>query len=301
MLTEEITKDAIRVVTPSKIRPSAGACNDTLKAIKEYVLKPDRLGCHLRQMAEQMAKEDWANRTAHPALGQKARDSRLDRAAEAIASFIYLVWGGSGPQEYASGTLAILLRLQARMHGMDSQSTWGYAINAFNTDILLRLARSANLAVDPGLKTALIHRFCDDVSDHEYLHDIVRDIIELHWQRRHSPDSLAAERGTVGLPVGPRGEAVLEKHLQQSANEGLATHIEQSNIGRGNIEHPTDPTIIRRDRIELQLAMGGRNAQTWAASGRQIANQIETRLGTTAGRKEARRARHTWKSAAKPC
>lgn len=273
--------------------------NDTLKAIKEYVLNPDRFGCHLREMAEQMAQEDWANGTVHPTFERKARDSRLDRAAETIACFIHLVWDGSGPREYAPGTLAILLRLQGRMRGMDSEATWAYAIDAFNTDIVLRLARSENLAVDPDLKTALIHRFRDNISDHEYLHDIVRDIMELHWQRRHSPDCPAAERAKAGLPVGPRGGGVLERHLQRSANEGLATYIEQSNIGRGNIEHPTDPTIIRRDRLEIQLAMGGKNAQTWAASGRQIANQIETRLGTTAGRKEARRARHTWKSAAR--
>ncbi|GEM_PF-5761679 len=248
-------------------------------------------------MAEQMAQADWAKGTVNPTLEQKSSDSRLDRAAETIACFIYLVWGGSGPQEYAPETLAVLLQLQARMRGMDSESTWAYAIDTFNTDIVLRLARSADLAVDPDLKAALINRFCDNISDHAYLNDVARDIMELHWLRRHSPDCPAGKRGKVGLPMGPRGEAVLEEHLQRSANEGLATHIEQSNIGRGNIEHPTDSTIIWRDRVEIQMALGGRNAETWAASGRHIANQIETRLGTTAGRKEARGARHTWMAA----
>jgi len=273
--------------------------NATLKAIKKYVLNPDRLGCHLRQMAEQMAQRAAADRTVSPTFEQKAGDSRLGRAAETIACFIHLVWGCSGPQEYAPGTLAVLLRLQGRMRGMDPQSTWTYAIDAFNTDIVQRLARSANLAVDRRLKKALIHRFRDGIGDHEYLHDIATDVMELHWRRRHSPGRLTAEGGKAGLPVGPRGGAVLEGHLQRSANEGLAAHIEQSNIGRGNIEHPTDPTIIRQDRIDIQLALGGRNAETWAASARQIADLIETRLATTAGRKEARRARHSWKSAAR--
>ena len=77
-------------------------------------------------------------------------------------------------------------------------------------------------------------------------------------------------------------------------------HIEHSNITRGNIEHPTDPTIILRDRIKIQLAMGGKDAETWEASGRQIANQIDTRLGTTAGRKKFRRARGELSSPPRP-
>ena len=79
-----------------------------------------------------------------------------------------------------------------------------------------------------------------------------------------------------------------------TAAEKYTANVEQSNIARGNIEHPTDPTIVLTDRLKIQLAMGGKNAATWEASGRQIASQIETRLGPSAGRKEARRARHTW-------
>ena len=270
---------------------------ETLKAIKEYVLNPDRLGCHLRQMTEQMAKNDPANSRADLASAQEIRKSCLDRAAETIACFIYLVWDGSGPQEYASRTLEILLQLQERMRGMDPDSTWVYAINAFNVDIVSRLARAANLAVAPGLKTALMRRFSGNIGHYDYLHDIARNIMELHWQRDHSSHSLVADRQKASVLATPRGEAVLERHLQRSANEGLATHIEQRNFARGNVEHPTDPTIILTDRIKIQLAMGGKNAETWEASGRQIAVQIETRLGTAARRKEARRARHIWKLA----
>ena len=273
---------------------------NSLRTIKEYVLNPDLAGCHLRQMAEKMAENDPASSRVNPAAAQEIRKSCLDRAAKTIACFVYLVWDG-GPQEYASRTLEILLQLQGRMRGMDPDSTWVYAINAFNTDIVSRLARAENLVVAPDLKTALIRRFLDNIGHYDYLHDIARNIMELHWQRSHSPHSLIANRQKTSVLVSPRGEVVLERHLQRSANEGLATHIEQSNIARGNIEHPTDPTIILRDRIKIQLAMGGKNAETWEASGRQIANQIETRLGTTAGRKEARRARHTWKSGARPC
>ena len=252
-------------------------------------------------MAEQMAENDPAGSRVKPAAARETRTSCLDRAATTIACFIYLVWDGSGPREYAPRTLEILLQLQGRMRGMDPDSTWVYAIDAFNTDIVSRLARAANLVVAPELKTALIRRFSDNIGHHDYLHDIASNIIELHWQRRHSPHSLVANGQKTGVLVSPRGEVVLERHLQRSANEGLATHIEQSNIARGNIEQPTDPTIILRDRVKIQLAMGGKNAETWEASGRQIADQIETRLGTTAGRKKARRARHMWKSAARPC
>ena len=278
---------------------------NSLKTIEEYVLNPAPAGCHLRQMVEKMAEKMAENYPASsmvdPAAAQEVRKSCLDRAAKTIACFIYLEWDGPGPQEYASRTLEVLLHLQGRMRGMHSDSTWVYAINAFNTDIVSRLARAADIVVAPDLKAALIRRFSDNIGDHDYLHDIARNIMELHWQRGHSPRSLVANRQEASGRARQRGEAVMERHLQGSANEGLATHIEQSNIARGNIEHPTDSTIILRDRIKIQLAMGGKNAETWEASGRQIANQIETRLGTTAGRKEARRARHTWKSAAGPC
>ena len=273
---------------------------NSLRTIKEYVLNPNLSGCHLRQMAEKMAENDPANSWVNPAAAQEIRKLCLDRAAKTIASFIYLVWDGPGPQEYASRTLEILLQLQDRMRGMHPDSTWVYAISAFNTDIVSRLARAANLVVAPHLKKALIRRFSNNIGHDDYLHDIARNIMELHWQRGHSLDSLTANRQKTSVLVSSRGEVALERHLQRSANEGLVAHVEQSNLTRGNIEHPTDPTIILRDRVKIQLAMGAKNAETWEVSGRQIANQIETRLGTAAGRTEARRARHTWKSAAGP-
>ena len=278
--------------------------NETLKTIKEYVLHPDHLGCHLRQMAEEMceqlAQRNPANATGAPGVVREIRSSCLDRAAETIACFIHLAWRGSGPREYAPRVLEILLRLQGRMRGMDADSTWAYAIKAFNTDILSRLARAANLVVEPGLETALTRHFFDNVTDHDYLHDIVRNIMELHWQRRHSPDCPAAQGRNTSVPGGPRGGAVLERHLRRSATAGLTTHIKHSNIAWGNIETPTDPLIVLRDRIEIQVAKGGKNAQTWAESAWELAVCIEARFGTSAGRSEARRSRSVRKITSRP-
>jgi hypothetical protein len=277
--------------------------NEAMKTIKEYVLHPDHLGCHLRQMAEemggQMAGENPANAGGSPMVTQEIRNSCLDRAAETIACFIHLAWCGCGPREYAPRALEILLRLQGRMRGMDPDSTWAYAINALNTDILSRLARAASLIVKPELRTAMIHRFFGNGSD-DYLHDIAENIVELHWQRRHGPDCPDAENRKTAAPGGPRGGAALERHLRRSAVEGLATYIEQSNIARGTSGTPTDPLVVLRDRIEIQLAKGGKNAQTWAESGWQLADGIEARFGTSAGRREARRSRVIWKAISCP-
>ena len=280
--------------------------NEAMKTIKEYVLHPDHLGLHLRQMAEemgeQMTQKHPANARGIPGMTREIRNSCLDRAAETIAGFIQLAWCGSGPREYALRALEILLRLQDRMRGMDSDSTWAYAIEAFNTDILSRLARAANPIVTPGLKTALMRCFFDNVAGHDYLHDIVKNIMELHWQRRHSPDCPVADSRKTRVPEGPRGGAVLERHLRRSATAGLATHIEHSNIVRGNIETPTDPRVVLRDRIEIQLAKGGKNARTWAESGWEIADGIEARFGTSASRREARRSRGVWNTISRsPC
>jgi hypothetical protein len=273
--------------------------NEAMNTIKEYVLHPDHLGCHMRQMAEEMVQQmarKHADARGSPGAVQKIRNSCLDQAAETIACFTHLAWFGAGPRDYAPRALEILLRLQHRMRGMDPDSTWAYAIKAFNTDILSRLAQASNLIVEPGPRTAMIHRFFDNISDHDYLHDIARNIMELHWQRRHSPNCPVATSRKTFVPAGPRGGAVLERHLRRSAAEALATHIVQSNIARGNIEHPTDSTIILADRIAIQLAMGQKNDQTWIASGWQLADNIETRLATAAGRKEARHARSLWKA-----
>jgi hypothetical protein len=277
--------------------------NEAMKTIKEYVLHPDHLGCHLRQMAEemgkQMAEENPTDAEGSPGVEQEIRSSCLDRAAETIACFIHLAWCGSGPQDYAPRALEVLLGLQGRMCGMDPDSTWAYALCAFNTDILSRLARAASLVVTPDLRTTMIHHFLGNSSDH-YLRDIAGNIVELHWQRRHGPNCLDADNQKTTVPGEPRGGAVLERHLRRSAIEGLATYIEQSNIARGTIETPTDPLVVLRDRIEIQLARGGKNAQTWAESGWELAEGIEARFGTSAGRREARRSRNVWKAISCP-
>ena len=274
--------------------------NEAMKTIKEYVLHPDHLGCHLRQMAEEMGKqmsqESPANAENGPGELQRIRSLFLDRAAETIACFIHLAWCGSGPREYAPRTLEALLRLQGRMRGMDPGSTWAYAIDTFNADILSRLAQAANRIVEPDLRTAMVHRFLGKSRGH-YLDDIVGNVVELHWQRKHGPNCPDAKSRKTG---GPRGEAVLERHLLHSAIEGLATYIEQTNIARGTIGTPTDPRVVLRDRIEIQLAKGGKNAQTWAESGWELADGIEARFGTSADRREARRSRSVWKAISRP-
>jgi len=129
---------------------------NSLKTIKQYVLNPDHVGCHLRQMAEKMAasmaEKDVTRAGAKRAAAQEIRHSCLDRAAETIARFINLLWDGSGPQEYAPRTLEILLRLQGRMRGMDPDSTWAYAIDFFNVDIVSRLSNRVASPIINSLK-----------------------------------------------------------------------------------------------------------------------------------------------------
>lgn len=43
----------------------------------------------------------------------------------------------------------------------------------------------------------------------------------------------------------------MERRLKWLASEALAMYVEQANIARGNIEHPTDPMIVLRDRIGI--------------------------------------------------
>ena len=210
--------------------------NEKVTAIKNYVLSPNALGCHLRQLAENLARKPAID-SVQPYPAGKLHELYLEQAAETIASYLYLVWNDSGAQEYAPRTLEILLRLQARMRGMDSGYTWEYALTALNTDIIARLQRAAGITIDPAMESALIHHFFDRIDEYEYLHDVVMNIMHFHWQRRHQPGMVAPPRQTRAL-VGPRGEPMLEQHLRRSAIEGLATHIEQSNIARGNIENP---------------------------------------------------------------
>ena len=124
-------------------------------------------------------------------------------------------------------------------------------------------------------------------------------IKRFHWERRHNPQSPPHTPVRSGIPTGPRGDPVVERHLHRAAIEGLATYIEQSNIVRGLIEEPTDPTIVLRDRIDIQRMMGAQNDQTWEASGREIADRIESRFGTSQGRREARLVRGMWKALAR--
>ena len=273
---------------------------DALTPIKQYVLAPDHLGGHLRQMCEQMANEDLAETRANHIYARELRNLLLDRAADVLACYIHLVWDGAGPTEYAPRTLEILLRLQGRMRGMDADCTWGYALDAFNTDVVSRLERAGSLTIDSSQESEMLHHLFDRLEEYEYLHDVAGNIMHLHWHRRHCAGSPTADRsGKTGMPVGPRGGPAVESHLKRAAIEGLATYIEQSNIARGNIEEPTDPLIVLHDRIGIQLALGGKNAETWTASGWQVADHIEARFGTAAGRREARRARDLWKAIAR--
>jgi len=229
-----------------------------------------------------------------------SRTAQSDAAAERIADFIRLVWGDAGPEEYAPGTLEMLYALQGRVRGMDTSYTWQYALVALCTEMEARLGRAAQMTIDPEMETGLLHHFFDSLEEYEYLHDVARNIMSLHWQRRHSPESVGAgSEVRPGMPVGPRGQSDLETHLRRVAMESLATYIEQSNIARGHIEKPTDPMIVMRDRIDIQMGLGGKNAETWAASGWQLADLIESRFGTAAGRRKARLARVRWKSLAK--
>jgi hypothetical protein len=271
--------------------------SQAIETIQRYVLSPDGLGQHLRQMAEQMAQTMQADEAD---AGQpQDRSSRLRQSAHALARFIHLGWGAVGPEEYAPRTLEMLLALQNRMRGMNPDSTWEYAISTINGDIRSRLQKAASFTLDAEMETALIHCFFDGQQEHNYLNDVAEHVKRFHWERRHNPQSPARTPVRSGIPTGPRGDPVVERHLHRAAIEGLATYIEQSNIVRGLIEEPTDPTIVLRDRIDIQRMMGAQNAQTWEASGREIADRIESRFGTSQGRREARLVRGMWKALAR--
>jgi len=270
---------------------------DPRVAIKRYVLKPDQRGGHLREMAERMAEDDVVQLRVPPDDREVARRGNVDKAAETIAGFIHLAWGGAGLAEYARRTYEMLCALQGRMRGMHPDATWQYAITALNVDMQARLRRAQNIVLDPDSERELVQHFFDKLKEYDYLHDLVENIKRLHWERRHSPDS-PTTTGTVKkrVLVGPRGKPALEKHLERAATEALTTYIEQANIVRGIIENPTDTGIVLRDRIDIQRELGGIDEHTWEAAGVKLAGSIESHFGTRAGRREARLARARWKA-----
>jgi len=267
--------------------------SEQIESIKRYVVRPDRNGSHLRQLAEKIAFSE-PGRSGF--ITPEVRERKVAEAAEAVARYINLVWGeAAGPEAYAPRMYEILLALQGRMRGMVPHDAWEYALAAMGEDIRRRLRRAGAIAIDPGLETALMHRFFDRLDEHQYLHDVAEKIMDLHWHRRHGPGAITTEelgRGAGELKL--RGDAEIEKHLQRVAREGLATYIEQANIGWGNIDNVHDPVIVLRDRIEIQLALGGKNAQTWEESAWRLGDLIERRFGTTAARRQARAARVGW-------
>ena len=272
--------------------------DDAVEAIRLYVLHSDRNGLHLRQLAEKMAEQEPAPRGyAHA----RARQEAIEKAAGTIARFLYLVWGLAGPDEYAPRMYERLMNLQRRMRGMDPNDTWDYALSAMGEEVRQRLRKAANVTIDPEMETALTHRFFDSLQEHTYLHDVVERIMDLHWTRRHGPGAITVEEfdRSAGRST-PRGSAEIERHLQRLAMEGLATYIEQANIGWGNIDEPTDPTVVLRERIEIQLALGGKDAHTWEESAWRLADLIERRFGTAAAREQARAARAGWNAVAPP-
>jgi hypothetical protein len=269
---------------------------DPREVIRRYVLDPDRNGLHLRQLVERMAARELSDR---PSADPRVREEKLGLAAEAVSRFIHLVWGKAGPEEYAPRTYEMLVSLRDRMRGMPADSTWEYALSSLGDDIRMRLKKAGSITIDPDMETGLTHRFFDEVKDHEYLHDVAEKVMDLHWKRRHGPEAITCEEtGRPRAAAGPRGDPAMELHLRRVALEGLATYIEQANIARGNIENPTDPNILSRDRMQIQQTLGARDARTWEESGWRIADQIERRFGTSAARKAARQARAGWSAAA---
>jgi len=263
-----------------------------VESIQAYILHPDQQGSHMRQLAETMAEAEPSQ--YRPDSAESCQE-RLERAAETIARFVYLVWGPVGPEEYTPRTYEMLMGLQRRMRGMPPHAAWEYALSALGDDIRQRLKKASAITIDPDMETALTHRFFDNLEEHNYLHDVARKVMDLHWQRRHGPEAITAEEvGRSKGVAGPRGQEAMERHLERLTREALATYIEQANIGWGNIDNPSDPTVVLRDRIEIQLALGAKNADTWDASAARLADQIERRFGTSAARKEARTARIGW-------
>lgn len=273
---------------------------DELLAIKQYVLKPDERGAHLRTMVETMAEEDVRNAGLSQEDRDEARQAALEKAAETIAGFIHLAWGGAGTEEYAKRTYGMLLALRDRMRGMNPKATWQYAVTALNVDIQARLRRAEHFVLDSGSETELVHHFFDTLEEYDYLHGLVKNTMHLHWERRHSPDSPAARQPPRrNVPVGPRGSPAVEKHLKQAATEAVATYIVQGNITRDMVESPTDTGLVLRDQIGIQRELGAINEQTWEAAGWKLADFIESSFGTRAGRREAHLARARWRSMAR--
>jgi len=279
--------------TKPSVTLTRASMSQAIATIQRYVLSPDNLGKHLRQMAEQMAQTMRPDEATPFQPGN--RSTRLQRAAHVLASFVYVGWGPVGPEEYAPRMLEMLLGRQSRMRGMNPDSTWDYAISSINGEISARIQKAAALTLDPEMETALIHSFFDGLEQHHYLHDVTEHIQQFHWERRHNPQLRFDEPVRSGIPAGPRGDPVIERHLHRAAIEGLATYIEQANIVRGHIEEPTDPMIVLRDRIDIQQSLGAKNSQTWEISGRQLADRIESHFGTSKGRREARQVRGVWR------
>jgi len=273
---------------------------DEVKQIEQYILAPHENGAHLLQMARSMADEELRLYIPRPEDRHDAQGAAIEKAAETIATFIYLAWGGAGLQEYAKRTYEMLCALRDRMSGMHPEARWQYAIEALNVEILARLRRARNLVLDSARENELLRHFFDNLREYDFLHDLVRDIMDIHWQRRHSPHSPPETRTTQpNAPIGPRGGPILEKHLERAATEALAAYIEQANITRGVVENLADPSILLRDRVNLQRVLGAYDQQAWAAAGRQLAEHIESRFGTRAGRREARLSRARWRLFAK--
>lgn len=274
--------------------------DQAIRKIKQYVLDPNPRDLHLRTMVDKLAEQEMARRPEPYPLPAAVRDRCLQEAGETIAAYIVLVWVGAGPDVYAPGTYEILRGLQGRMRGMDADLTWDYAVTTYIADIRPRLRRAEALATDPAKETELIGHFFDALDEYEYLHDTARNVMQLHWDRRHDPAAPGAEETRrVGTAEGKRGDAVVEEHLRRAAIEGLATYILQANIARGHIEEPTDPRIVLSDRIEIQCRLGDKNAETWQASGWEIADRVDRRYGSQEARHRARIARGGWKAMAR--
>jgi hypothetical protein len=266
------------------------------QVIKRYVLQPDQNGAHLREMALCLAEERMRDAQVPERDRAKARLAQLEGAAETIAGFIHLAWGGAGQAEYASRSYELLCALRDRMRGMDPKATWQYALYALTVDIEARLRRAEHLVLDPEGENDLVRHFFDNQHEYDHLHDVVEHTMQFHWERRHRPGSpVVAQVAEKNIPVGPRGDAGVETHLRRTATLAVATYIEQANIARGLVENPTDTAIVLQDRVNLQRQMGVFNSETWVAAGRKLADFIESRFGTESGRAEARTARARWK------
>ncbi|MBN2582153.1 MAG: hypothetical protein JXL80_03730 [Planctomycetes bacterium] len=277
-----------------------GTAADDIRTISRYILKPDANGAHLREMAEAMAAHGLRSANVPLEDRDEAMQSQLAKAAETIAAFAVLAWGGAGTAEYARRTQLMLGALRDRMRGMNPEMTRQYAIEALNADIEFRLRRAEHLVLDSRAEKELIDHFFDDDPQYDYLHDLVRNTMHLHWERRHSLAAAAScEPGKTNVLMGPRGDSALETHLRRAATEAVATYIEQANIAWGMVENLTDTGIVLRDRINIQRELGSIDEKTWEASGWKLADFIEGRFGTREGRKEARLARAGWRQLAR--